>query len=104
MPQLPESTFNLILSAIMGALGGLVTIPLSGLVSWLFKREEQLLQHKLDLIAKDRELFLAHKLEMEKLGKDNELASIREDVAKLQKDIVRLKKPSHNLSIEGQGE
>ena len=41
---------------------------------WKMKRSEQLLQHKLDMIAKKRELLLQHKLETEREKlKDNVL-------------------------------
>ncbi len=71
MSNLPESTFNLILSGIMGVFGGLLTLPINAVIAWLLKRDEQLYQHKLDLIAKQRELLLQHKLTVERMGFEN---------------------------------
>ncbi len=89
MSTLPESTINLILSGLMGALGALISIPISSLISWQLKREEQLYQHKLDVVAKQRELLLQHKLEMELKGKDEEIAQIKARVSKLEQSVER---------------
>ena len=83
MGNLPESTLNLLLSGLMGALGGLFTIPINALISWRLKRDEQLYQHQLDMIAKKRELLLQHQLEMERRGKDDELTQLRETISRL---------------------
>ena len=87
MNTLPESTINLFLSGLMGALGSLISIPLSLLLSSQMKREEQFYQHKLDVVAKQRELLLQHKLEMESKGKNDEIAQIQTRVAKLEELI-----------------
>jgi hypothetical protein len=81
---LPESTINLLLSGLMGLAGGLVTIPLNACVSWVLKRDEQLYQHRLDRIAKQRELLLEHKLEMERMAKDDRIARLEEAIARLE--------------------
>jgi len=84
MNPLPDSTVNLLLSGFMGLVGGLITIPLNALVSWLLKRDEQLYQHKLGMIAKQRELLLQHKLEMERKAKDDRIIRLENTVAQLQ--------------------
>jgi hypothetical protein len=86
--QLPESTFNLILSAIMGAISGLLTIPLNAWIVWKLKSKELTLQHKLDIIAKERELFLQHRLEMKrKETTTDELFELKESIKKLEQRV-----------------
>ena len=85
MNNLPESTFNLLISGLMGAFGGLVTIPINALISWRLKRDEQLYQHQLDIIAKKRELLLQHQLEMGRKGKDEELNQLKQSISRLEK-------------------
>jgi len=91
----------------MGAFGGLITIPINAFVSWWLKRNEQQFQHKLDLIAKQRELLLQHELEMktklletelrhkelrfqhdletERKAKDQEIAELKANISQLKK-------------------
>lgn len=92
MNQIPESTINLFLSGLMGALGSIVSIPINLLISSQMKRDEQLYQHKLDVIAKQRELFLQHKLEMESKGKDNEIVQIKAAISRLDLLIEQVNK------------
>jgi hypothetical protein len=66
MGNLPESTMNIILSGLMGFLGGLLTIPINAIVTWTLKRDEISFKHRLDLIAKKQELILQYKLDMQK--------------------------------------
>lgn len=63
-----SSTESLLLSGLMGIFGGLLTIPVNAIFTFLLKRDELLYQHKLDLILKQRELLLEHKLEMERFS------------------------------------
>lgn len=90
MNPLSESTFNLFLSGLMGALGSLVLLPINALISWQLKREELLYQHKLDIISKQRELLLQHKLEMERKSKDDEINQIKERMSKLEQVLRRV--------------
>jgi len=87
MNPLPESTVNLLLSGLMGIFGGLATIPINTIFAWWLKREEQLYQHKLDMIAKQRELLLQHKFEMEKKGKDEEMENLKAAVSRLERRL-----------------
>lgn len=64
-----DSLASLLFSGLMGIFGGLLTIPINALFTFWLKRDELLYHHKLDLIAKQRELLLEHKLEMERLEK-----------------------------------
>ena len=73
-----ETTLNLLLSGIMGIVGGLLTIPVNALFSYWLKRDEIGLQHRLDMIAKQRELMLQHQLELERINKELELTRLRD--------------------------
>lgn len=88
MTNLPESTINLILSGIMGAISGLLTLPLNAFILWKLKRDELSYQHKLDVIAKERELFLQHRLELRKMEKEsNEINEIKASIKKLEQRL-----------------
>jgi bifunctional DNA-binding transcriptional regulator/antitoxin component of YhaV-PrlF toxin-antitoxin module len=67
MNVIPESTINLILSGLMGLLGGLITIPINVFFAFWLKKFEIEHGHKLDEIAKKRELLLQHKLELQRM-------------------------------------
>lgn len=73
MNELPESTINLLLSLIMGLVGGLFSIPINAYFNYLLKRDELHYKHRLDEIAKKRELLLQHKLELERMAIKREL-------------------------------
>jgi hypothetical protein len=80
-----EMTTNLLLGGLMGLFGGLLTIPVNALFySWL-KREEQETSQKLESIAKQRELLLQHKLEMERNSKDTLMDQISKRLETLEK-------------------
>jgi hypothetical protein len=83
-----ESTLNLLLSAMLGFAGGMLAIPINALFSWLLKRDEQLLQHRLDVVAKRRELLLQHQLEMERKAKDDEMEKLKLAVARLERRLT----------------
>ena len=86
MGALPESTINLLLSGLMGAIGGFITIPVNTYIMWRLKRDELYYQHKLDVIAKERELFLQHKLEIQRTKQDgNKIIELEVAVRKLEK-------------------
>ena len=54
----------------MGFFGGLLTIPINALFNYWMRRDELEYIQKLESIAKQRELLLQHKLEMERRGTD----------------------------------
>ena len=62
------------------------------MLSSQLRREEQKYQHKLDVIAKQRELILQHKLQLESKGKDNEIEQIKTALIKLNRLIEEAKK------------
>jgi citrate synthase len=64
-----ETTTGILLGGLMGFFGGLITIPINALFNYWLKRDELEYSQKLESIAKQRELLLQHKLEMEKRGK-----------------------------------
>jgi hypothetical protein len=65
-----QTTTGIMLASLMGFLGGLLTIPINALINARLKRDELEYSQKLESIAKQRELLLQHKLEMERRGKD----------------------------------
>ena len=87
MNPLPDSTINLLLSGLMGIIGGIITLPINAIISWRLKRDEQLYQHKLDVIAKSRELLLQHKLEMEREAKDDEIAKLKKAIEQIEQRL-----------------
>lgn len=64
-----ETTTSLLLAGLMGFFGGLLTIPIHAMLNYWLKRDELEYTRKLEMIAKQRELLLQHKLEMERRGK-----------------------------------
>jgi hypothetical protein len=81
-----EMTTGIVLGGLMGFVGGLLTIPISALFSTWLKREESEYSQKLESIAKQRELLLQHKLEMEKRAKDKLIDQISKRLEKLEKN------------------
>ena len=84
-----EATLNVILGAFMAVIGGIIAAPINALILRGLKRDEQFLQHRLDMIAKKRELLLQHSLEMERTKQD-EISEIKNQIRRLQNDIDRL--------------
>ncbi|CAG0960366.1 hypothetical protein ANRL3_00837 [Anaerolineae bacterium] len=76
----------------MGVMGGLVTIPLNTVLSWWLKRDEQLYKHRLDMIAKQRELLLQHELEMKRKGKDDDIYQLKRTISKLEMKVAGLER------------
>lgn len=86
MGSLPESTTNLVLSGLMGIIGGLISIPINALIMWKLKHDEIYYQHKLDIIAKERELLLQHKLEMTRKKQDDvDIIALKDAIKRLEK-------------------
>lgn len=74
----------------MGALSGLITLPLNAFILWNIKHKELSYQHELDVIAKERELLLQHRLEMEKLEhSNNDLVELKATIKKLEQKLSR---------------
>ena len=72
----------------MGAISGLLTVPLNTWILWKLKSKELNLQHKLDVIAKERELFLQHRLEMKrKETVTTEFFELKEAVKRLEQRV-----------------
>ena len=84
--MLSETTTNLLLSGIMGLIGGLITIPINTYFSWLLKKEEIKFQHRLDIIAKKQELLLHHRLDVERDGLAREIDELRNKLSLLEKN------------------
>ena len=82
-----EMTTGIVLGGLMGFFGGLLTIPISALLNSWLKREELEHSQKLESIAKQRELLLQHKLEMEKRGKAKLIDQISKRLENLEKNL-----------------
>ena len=68
---------DVLFSGLMGFFGGLVTIPINAIIVYFLKRDELSYSHKLDVIAKQRELLLQHKLEVQRKDKDSTIYELR---------------------------
>jgi hypothetical protein len=82
-----ETTTGILLSGLMGFFGGLMTIPIHALFNYLLKRDEWDSFRKLESIAKQRELLLQHKLEMERRQKDKLVDQISKRLENIEKHL-----------------
>ena len=71
----------------MGFFGGLITIPINALLNYWFKRDELGYIQKLDNIAKQRELLLQHKLEVERREKDKLMDQLSHRPENIERDL-----------------
>lgn len=83
-----QSITQLIVSGLMGVIGGFVTVPFSAFVNWRFKRKEIELNHKLDMINTKRELLLQFELERKRMTTSNsEVEKIKQQLEEIQTKI-----------------
>ncbi len=82
-----QMTTGIVLGGLMGFFGGLITIPINALFNYLLKRDELEYSLKLESIAKQRELLLQHKLEMERRQKDKLVDQISKRLETLEKHL-----------------
>jgi hypothetical protein len=82
-----ETTTGILLAGLMGFFGGLLTIPIYALLNYLMKRDELEVSQKLESIAKQRDLLLRHKLEIERRGKDRLVAQISSRLENLERHL-----------------
>jgi hypothetical protein len=80
-----ETTTVILFGGLMGFFGGLLTIPIHALFNYYLKRDELEYFQKLENIAKQRELLLQHRLEMERRVKNNLMEQISKRVENLEK-------------------
>jgi hypothetical protein len=80
-----ETTTVILLGGLMGFFGGLLTIPIHVLFHYYVKRDEEDYSQKLESIAKQRELLLQHRLEMERRVKNNLMEQISRRLETLEK-------------------
>lgn len=80
-----ETTTVIVLGGLMGFFGGLLTIPIHALFNYYLKRDELEYSQKLESLAKQRELLLQHRLEMERRVKNNLIEQISKRVENLEK-------------------
>ena len=64
MGDIPLSTMNIVVSGLMGMLGGSIGILISAIVNWFLKDRELSKRDKLEEISRLRGLLLDHQLEM----------------------------------------
>jgi len=83
-----ETTTGILLAGLMGFFGGLLTIPIHAMFNTWLKRDELEYVHKLEILARQRELLLQHKLEMERRGKDQLIGQISKRVENLERNIT----------------
>jgi hypothetical protein len=82
-----EMTTGIVLGGLMGFFGGLISIPINALFNYWLKRDELEYFHKLESIAKQRELLLQHTLEIER-RENNKLADqISKRLENLEKNL-----------------
>jgi hypothetical protein len=79
-------TTSIVLGGLMGFFAGLITIPINALFNYWLKRDELEYFQKLESIAKQRELLLQHKLEMESRGKDRLIDEISKRLENLEQN------------------
>ncbi len=110
MLNIPESTLNMLLGGLLGAIGGLFSIPINAYVLWKLKRDELFDQHKLTLIEKERELLLKHKLEFSTKEKEiflqyrldlKKQEPLSQEISKLQDRILALENKLNRLTQGG---
>lgn len=82
-----QTTTGILLGGLMGFFGGLLTIPITALVNYRMRRDELEYIQKLESIAKQRELLLQHKLEMERRGTDKLVDPISRRLENLEKHL-----------------
>jgi hypothetical protein len=82
-----ETTIGILLGGLMGFFGGLLTIPINALFNYWIKRDESDYVQKLESIAKQRDLLLQHKLEMERRGKDEVVDQISKRLENLERQL-----------------
>lgn len=81
-----ETTTGILLGGLMGFFGGLITIPINALFNTWLKHNELEYFNKLESIARQRELLLQHKLEMERKSKDKLIDQISKRLDDLEKN------------------
>ena len=82
-----QTTTGILLGGLMGFFGGLLTIPINALFNYWIKRDESDYVQKLESIAKQRDLLLQHKLEMERRGKDEVVDQISKRLENLERQL-----------------
>ena len=82
-----DATIVIVLGGLMGFFGGLITLPINALFNYWLKRDELQYSQKLENIAKQRELLLQHKLEMERRGKDKLVDQLSKRLENLEKNL-----------------
>ena len=82
-----ETTTGILLAGLMGFFGGLLTIPIHAFLNFRLKQEELETSQKLESIAKQRELLLQHRLEMERKTKDKLIDQISKRLENLEKTL-----------------
>ena len=86
-----ENAVNIIIAALMGIAGGLITLPFNAAISWFLKRDEIQFQKKWEWVVKKRELLWMHELQISDAGK------YFEDIQRLNGSISRIDERMYTL-------
>ena len=82
-----ETTTGILLGGLMGFFGGLLTLPIHALLLDRLKREELEFSQKLETVARQRELLLQHRLEMERQAKEDLIDEISKRLENLESNL-----------------
>jgi hypothetical protein len=82
-----ETTAVILLGGLMGFFGGLLTIPIQALFHYYLRRDELEYSQKLESIAKQRELLLQHRLELERRAKNSLIEQISKRLENLESHL-----------------
>ena len=95
-----QDTLNILVSGLMGLVGGLITLPINALFSWMLKKEELNLQSKLK--AKEIELQMQFDIIKEKeLRKLNRTQNVRREISEIKSRLTKLENSADRSSSDG---
>lgn len=90
-----QDTVNILVSGLMGLVGGLITLPINALFSWLLKKEEINLQYKI----KQREMKLQAQIDFEAEKKKRTLQTRLDfELEKEKRRLDNSSNPSNEIS------
>lgn len=95
-----QDSLNILVSGLMGLVGGLITLPINALFSWMLKKEELNLQSKLK--AREMKLQLQFDIEKEKeLQRLKRASTVYGDIYDIKSRLEILENASNRLSSNG---
>jgi hypothetical protein len=100
MENLPESTMNILIGGIFGLVSMLLSAIFDAIMLYVLKRDEMMLQHRLDMLAKRQELLFKHQLEEQQR---NEQRRVEEQLRDEQRRTAEQTRDKDTRSAEQQG-